>query len=123
MFLSISKDASNLRKNTFNNPHGISFSPASDILDVKSILNEVLQKNVVKQKEVYAFIKDELGNEVDVVKLDSNLAMISAWAHPFARLLYILAYVFNIPPARGLCWAAGLLSTIILYKEGISQIL
>ena len=76
MFLSISKDASNLRKNKFKSPHGISFSPASDILDVKSVLNEVLQKDVMAQKDVYAFIKDELGNEVDVVKLDSNLAMI-----------------------------------------------
>ena len=76
MFLSISKDASNLRKNTFKNPHGISFSPASDILDIKSILNEVLQKELTAQKYVYVFIKDELGNEVDVVKLDSNMAMI-----------------------------------------------
>jgi len=76
MFLSISKDASNLRKNKFKNPHGISFYPASDILDIKSILNEVLQKELAAQKEVYVFIKDELGSEVDVVKLDSNLAMI-----------------------------------------------
>ena len=54
---------------------------------------------------------------------DSNTAIVAAWTHPFVRLLYILAYVFNIPAARGLCWATGLLSTIILYKEGISQIL
>ena len=54
---------------------------------------------------------------------DSNLAIISAWAHPFVRLLYIFAYVLNIPAARGLCWATGLLSTIILYKEAITQIL
>ena len=53
----------------------------------------------------------------------SNVAIIAAWAHPFLRILYILAYVLDIPPARGLCWATGLLSTIILYKEGISQIL
>lgn len=76
MFLSISKDVSNLRKANFKNPHGISFSPASDILDLRSILNEVLQKNVTAQKKVYEFIKFELGNEVDVLKLDSNLAMI-----------------------------------------------
>tara|TARA_Y100001978_G_scaffold187411_1_gene187950 strand:+ start:142 stop:546 length:405 start_codon:yes stop_codon:yes gene_type:complete len=54
---------------------------------------------------------------------DSNLPMLAAWIHPSVRLLYILAYVFNIPAARGLCWATGLLSTIVLYKEGISQIL
>ena len=54
---------------------------------------------------------------------DSNLAIIAAWIHPFVRLLYIPSYVLNIPAARGLCWAAGILSTIILYIEGISQIL
>ena len=54
---------------------------------------------------------------------DSNLAIIAAWMHPFVRLLYIPSYVLNIPAARGLCWATGILSTIILYKEGISQIL
>ena len=54
---------------------------------------------------------------------DSNIAIISAWAHPCIRLLYIPAYVLDIPAARGLCWATGLLSTIILYKEAISQIL
>ena len=54
---------------------------------------------------------------------DSSLAIIAAWIHPFARLLYIPSYVLNIPTARGLCWASGILTTIILYKEGISQIL
>ena len=54
---------------------------------------------------------------------DSNIATIAAWTHPFVRLLYIFSYVLNIPAARGLFWAIGLLSTIILYKEGISQIL
>ena len=54
---------------------------------------------------------------------DSSLAIIAAWTHPFVRILYIIAYVLNIPAARGLSWATGLLATIILYKEGISQIL
>lgn len=75
-FLSISKDATNLRKSNINNPHGILFRPVSDILDIKSILNEILQKDVSKQKEIYRLIKDELGGDVDVVKLDSNLAII-----------------------------------------------
>ena len=54
---------------------------------------------------------------------DSNIATIAAWTHPFVRLLYIFSYVLNIPIARGIFWASGLLSTIILYIEGISQIL
>ena len=54
---------------------------------------------------------------------DSNLAIIAAWSHPFARILYIISYVLDIPAARGLFWATGLLSTIVMYKEGLSQIL
>ena len=33
---------------------------------------------------------------------DSNLSFLDAWIHPFLRFLYIGAYVFNIPVARGL---------------------
>jgi len=76
MFLSISKDADSLRRKVFNNPHGVSFSPGSDILDVRSILNDVLQESVTAQKNIYEFIKDELGSHIDVVRLNSNLAMI-----------------------------------------------
>ncbi|MBL4249775.1 hypothetical protein H8F16_22250, partial [Vibrio fluvialis] len=72
----ISKDASNLRKSKFKNPHGISFSPSRDIIDITSILNEILQKDIAGQMSVYSFIKGELGNGVDVAKLDSNLAII-----------------------------------------------
>lgn len=75
-FISISKDASNLRKSKFKNPHGISFSPSRDIIDITSILNEILQKDIAGQMSVYSFIKGELGNGVDVAKLDSNLAII-----------------------------------------------
>ena len=53
---------------------------------------------------------------------DSYLSLIAAWAHPFLRFLYIGAYVFNIPFARGLIWASGIFTTLILYKEGINQL-
>ena len=75
-FISIAKDASNLRKNTFINPHFISFNPFEDIYDVASILNKILISDIDKQKEIYRFIKKELGNEIDIVKLDSNLAIL-----------------------------------------------
>ena len=52
---------------------------------------------------------------------DSNLSLLAAWMHPFLRLLYIGAYVFNIPVARGLIWASGIFTTLLLYKEGITQ--
>ena len=54
---------------------------------------------------------------------DSSFSLISAWIHPLLRFLYIGAYVFNIPIARGLLWASGIFTTLILYKEGISQLM
>jgi len=75
-FISIAKDAGDLRKMTFSNPHNLKFNAALDIFDVNVILNSVLGLDIVRQKEIYNFIKLELGGEVDIVKLDSNLAAI-----------------------------------------------
>jgi hypothetical protein len=75
-FISISKDATELRKSTFKNPYSLSFSPSTDIYDVTSILNDVLTRTVPEQKLIYRFIKDELGGDVDVIKFDSNLASV-----------------------------------------------
>ncbi|MEH6703527.1 MAG: ABC-three component system protein [Galbibacter orientalis] len=75
-FISISKDATDLRTKTFSNPHSVSFDPKNDIFDIKTILNFILTKNIKSQKELYEFIKDELGGEIDIIKLDSNLATI-----------------------------------------------
>ena len=33
------------------------------------------------------------------------------------------AYVFNIPTARGLMWASGIFTTLLLYKEGLTQLI
>ena len=54
---------------------------------------------------------------------DSNLSLLAALFHPLLRLLYIVAYVFNIPIARGLIWASGIFTTIVLYTEGITQLM
>jgi hypothetical protein len=75
-FISIAHDADNLREKTFENPHGITFNPKSDIIDKKSILNKILGLNIDKQKKVYELVKKELGREIDIIKLDSNLAVI-----------------------------------------------
>lgn len=75
-FISISKDASALKKETYSNPHSIVFSPCDDIYDINSILNEVLYLNIDAQKRIRDFIKKELGHEVDMEKLDSNLASV-----------------------------------------------
>lgn len=75
-FISISKDASDLRGKEYINPHNITFNPVNDIYDINSILKHILSLGIGKQKRIYQFIKDELGGEVDIVKLDSNLATI-----------------------------------------------
>lgn len=41
-----------------------------------TILKDIQSKNIDETKDIYDFIKKELGGEVDIVKLDSNLATI-----------------------------------------------
>ena len=54
---------------------------------------------------------------------DSNFALIAAWIHPFSRLLYIGAYISNIPIARGFLWASGIFSSLVIYKEGLMKLM
>ncbi len=75
-FISIARDADELRKDTFRNPHGITFTPSSDILDIQTILTKVRGMQSDDQKRVYEFVKKELIPEVDVMKLETNLATI-----------------------------------------------
>lgn len=75
-FILISKESTELTKGTYSNPHNISFNPSIDIIDNKSILDFILSMDIEKQKEVYQLVQKELGNDVDIVKLDSNLALI-----------------------------------------------
>ena len=49
--------------------------------------------------------------------------VVAAFAHPALRLAYIAASAGNTPPARGLCWATGLLCSGILYIEGLKALL
>ena len=51
------------------------------------------------------------------------LAVLAAWLHPAVRLAYIGAYVVNLPPLRSLCWLGGLLSSALLYSEGLKAVL
>jgi hypothetical protein len=75
-FISIARDADELRKDTFKNPHGINFSPSSDIIDIKSILTKIRGFHIDDQKRIYEFVKKELITEIDPMKLESNLASI-----------------------------------------------
>jgi hypothetical protein len=69
-FISISKNADDMRKMSFANPHGVNFNPEEDIIDIASILRYVASVSIDKQNAIYMFIKKELGN----VDLERNVA-------------------------------------------------
>lgn len=75
-FISISKDADSLRSKSFTNPHQLTFVPKNDIYDIPSILKHIGSLSAIDQRRIAAFIKTELGAEVDPHKLESNLAAI-----------------------------------------------
>jgi hypothetical protein len=73
-FISIAKDASTLKKENFKNPYDVLFNPMDDIIDINSMLKIIFAKSTDIQKTIYIFIKKELGNDIDIVKIESNLA-------------------------------------------------
>jgi hypothetical protein len=75
-FISISKDAGELRSKTFRNPHGLTFDPATNIFDIILLLRTINVLKIEQLKEVYDFIKKELKTEPDPLKMDSNLTTI-----------------------------------------------
>ena len=76
-FMSISKNAStSLKNNTFQNPYSMKFDPKQDIWDIELLLKKILNQTVSKQRGLYDFIKVELGQDVDCVKIESNLAKV-----------------------------------------------
>ena len=75
-FISIAKDANNLRNQTYNPPKGINFAPATDIYDAKSILQDVYNSDINTLEIIYKLIKSELGRDTDVLRLESNLSSI-----------------------------------------------
>lgn len=76
-FMSISKDASHLRKETFPNPHKLIFNPTTDICDVASILHTILHLDLSKQREIYDYLRYELSDVgAERILQESNLASI-----------------------------------------------
>lgn len=75
-FVSISKDASELRKQSYKNPHDLGFAPQSDIYDIKSILSMINALKIERQQIIFNFIKQELGKDTDLTKVETNLAKI-----------------------------------------------
>lgn len=75
-FISIARDADDLKKDTFKNPHGIKFTPYTDIIDKNLILSKIRGLHINDQERIYKFVKQELVAEIDPMKLESNLASI-----------------------------------------------
>ena len=75
-FISISKDASMLKKETFTNPHKLAFTPAADIFDVPSILKAIDALPPSAFLNIYEFIKKELGKDISPKQIETNLAAI-----------------------------------------------
>lgn len=75
-FIAICGDADKLKKKIYKNPNKIDFIPSEDIYDIKTLFKIMLNQNMSQLIETYEFVKNELGGEVDVVKIDSNLASI-----------------------------------------------
>ena len=58
-----------------------------------------------------------------IAGVDSTTATTAAWAWPAIRFVYLFAYVGNIPPLRGLCWATGVIAVGICYVESLRAVL
>lgn len=75
-FIAISKDGGKLRTLEYINPYKMIFDPKEDIWDYCSLLRSIVSQSIDKQKLLFEFMKKELGSEIDVLKVDSNLATI-----------------------------------------------
>lgn len=75
-FVSIARSATDLRTKTFTNPYGLSFSPATDIIDVDLLIREVCGLTIDKLQEVEAFIRKELGNDATSMVIESDLTRV-----------------------------------------------
>ena len=75
-FISIAKEADNLRNQLYNIPTGLTFVPTLDIYDAKSILQDVYNLDINTFETIYKLIKNELGKETDTLKLESNLSSV-----------------------------------------------
>ena len=51
------------------------------------------------------------------------ITVVVALAHPVLRVVYIIAYLFNVPIARSVAWFLGLLCSGILYGVGLGAFL
>lgn len=73
-FVSISKDASDLKKKSFQNPNGLIFSASDDIIDLKTISAVLLHESPRRQQQIYSFLSDELSQGDPLPPSETNIA-------------------------------------------------
>lgn len=77
IFFSISKEISKtIKEHTFNNPFKVNFNPKNDFISHLDLLNFIKNTSDDKAKEIYNYIKNELGQEINLQRVESNLANI-----------------------------------------------
>lgn len=74
-FLSIAREATDLRKLNYSNPHGLNFNPPTDIFDVASILRKIQNESLDKLIAIDAFLRKEFPL-VDPNRMDSGLTAV-----------------------------------------------
>lgn len=75
-FLSIAKDADNLRKKIYTTPANIAFDPKKDILDIKRIYPVILGMNIDRQKAIYQLTMQYLSIDTPSEKRVKGLSRI-----------------------------------------------
>ncbi|MDO9105264.1 MAG: SMEK domain-containing protein [Methylovulum sp.] len=63
-FISISKDADQLKTKSYSNPHNLMFEPAVDIYDIQTLLGLILEMEIDPLGNIFSFIKNELGGGI-----------------------------------------------------------
>lgn len=59
-FVAIVVNASKLAKQSFKNPHGLTFNPSTDIFDIASLLKFIMPMSLTDQQEVLTILNEEL---------------------------------------------------------------
>lgn len=75
-FISIARDAVELRKKKYSVPQNITFTTTQDIYDISTILKTIYSLDIGNLERIYSFIKKELGVDTSFEKLESNLTTI-----------------------------------------------
>ena len=75
-FVSIAKSADGLREKSYVNRYGLQFEPKKDVVDVASLLREILNLQTDDLKKVYDFVRREFGNDLTAFALESDLVRV-----------------------------------------------